>query len=205
MPAPKYQVLPGMPLTKGEQGRGLSLHIRLGWGLTAKNTGDGDRGLCGKLRKNSSTRALKNKVFSQHITLLLLHSLRGRSSQPLSFQQAGWGLAADFNLKPSPGDNVIVPHPLCSLAGRGCLSGSARPPSLYTPLLAEGPGPDTEAWESPSRFYMPLCLWGGKEARLTCHSAPPSPAPQVPRYILSIRPLQKYLHTSFLLLLAPQK
>lgn len=107
MPAPKYQVLPGMPLTKGEQGRGLSLHIRLGWGLNAKTTGDGDRGLCGKLRKNSSTQALQNIVFSQHITLLLLHSLQGRSSQPLCFQLAGWGLAADFNLKPSPGDNVV--------------------------------------------------------------------------------------------------
>lgn len=47
---------------------------------------DGDRGLCRELRKSSSTPAVQNVIFSQRITLLLLHCLRGRSAQPLRFQ-----------------------------------------------------------------------------------------------------------------------
>lgn len=104
---PKYQALHGLPPTKGQP-----LHIRVGWGLDAVNTGHGNRGPHGKLRKSNSSQAVKTMTFSQHITLLLLHSLQGRSSQPLCFRQASWGLAANLNSKPSPGDNFIAPRSL---------------------------------------------------------------------------------------------
>lgn len=108
MPVPKDRALHRIPPTKAG-GRGRSPHIRSGWGLDAVSAGDADRGLRGKPRRSSSAQAVKTIISSQHLALLLLHSLQGRSSQPLCFRQAGWGLAADFNLKPSPGDEVIVP------------------------------------------------------------------------------------------------
>lgn len=134
MPMPKDRALHRIPPAKAG-GRGRSPHIRLGWGLDAVSAGDADRGLRGKLRRSSNAQAVKN-ISSQHLALLLLHSLQGRSSQPLCFWQAGWGLVADFNPKPSPGDEVIVPFfSILRLAGAvsvAVLSHSpSTPHSLY--------------------------------------------------------------------------
>lgn len=46
-------------------------------------------GLRGKLRKSSSAQAVKNVIFSQCITLLLLHSPQGRPCSPSVAGQDG--------------------------------------------------------------------------------------------------------------------
>lgn len=139
MAVPKYHEM--VHLTK------LGGH-RAGWDATS--TGHGHRGCCGKLRKSSSS---QNKMFSQHITFLQLHSLLGRSSQ-----QAGQGLEADLSVKPALGIILLSPFP-SALSGRA-IRGRARPLSLYTPLLPQRPRQGIAAWELPSRFLVPLG-WGG--------------------------------------------
>jgi len=180
--------------------RGLSLHIRLEWGLVTEviNAGSSHRGLRGKLRKSSSTQAVKNRLFSQHIALL--RSLQGRSSQPLSLQQVGWSLAADSNFKPLPGDNVIVPLSLRSLAGRGCLSGSAWP--LSTPHCSYRTQAKTQKLGNFPQDFR--CLWGRKGPRLTHQSVgttitSPTDAQTHPEHQNSIDMPPYLLHTALAL------
>lgn len=59
----------------------------------------------------------RNFFSAYHLTAAPLPPRQVRTASP--FPGAGWGLAADFNLKPPPGDNVIAPLSLRVLPGRG--------------------------------------------------------------------------------------
>lgn len=95
------QLTPARQEQSSVSAHGTGMGLRMPWQLLLVT------GLRGKLRKSSSTQAVKNNFFSvYHLTAAPQPSRQ--ALQPLC-GRAAWGPAAHFNLKPLPGDHAIVP------------------------------------------------------------------------------------------------